>query len=51
MEKKEKIQLICLKCNHQWIQRGKNKPKKCPCCNNPNWNKRNARNIAKLILG
>lgn len=49
--KRKKIDLHCMKCKHDWKQRGKKKPKKCPCCNNPNWNKRDAKNLAVLILG
>lgn len=48
---KEKIMLHCVKCNHKWPQRGKKKPKKCPCCNNPNWNKMDAKDLVKLIIG
>ena len=33
------INLDCNSCNHNWIRRGKNNPKKCPSCNNPNWDK------------
>ena len=47
---KEKI-LFCVKCEHEWKQRGKKKPKKCPSCNNPNWNKRNNKDLVGLIVG
>ena len=49
--KKEKMKLDCMKCGHKWKQRGKKKPKKCPCCFNPNWNKRSTKDLANLILG
>jgi rubrerythrin len=41
----------CLKCGYRWKQRGKNTPKKCPICTNPNWNKRSTREIINLIVG
>lgn len=49
--KKESNELHCIKCKHDWKQRGKKKPKYCPCCHNPNWNKRDAGDFADLILG
>ena len=48
---KEKKKLICIKCEHIWEQRRKKKPKYCPKCHNPNWDKRNAEDFASLILG
>jgi rubrerythrin len=42
--------LKCVKCGHSWNQRGSDKPKKCPCCTNPNWNKRNAKELIGLML-
>lgn len=50
MIKKEK-KLKCLKCGHTWKQRGKNPPKKCPSCTNPNWNKRDSKYFEKILLG
>lgn len=29
--------LFCLKCNHDWIQRGRDTPAVCPACKNRNW--------------
>jgi hypothetical protein len=46
----EKIN-YCLKCNHKWKQRGSDKPKKCPCCTNPNWNRRSSKEIIDYIVG
>ena len=40
----------CGKCGHTWKQRGKNIPKKCPSCTNPNWNKRSIKDILKIII-
>jgi len=51
MKKKENKNTYCMKCEHRWRQRGKKKPKKCPRCNNPNWDKRKAKDLANLILG
>ncbi len=48
---KEKKELNCIKCNHKWKQRRKKHPKYCPSCHSPNWNKRNAEDLASLILG
>jgi rubrerythrin len=45
----EKIN-YCLKCGHKWKQRGKDIPKKCPICTNPNWNKRNNDDLVSLII-
>ena len=42
--------LFCLRCGHKWNQRGKKKPKKCPSCTNPNWNKKKANEMLKIIL-
>jgi rubrerythrin len=47
---KEKI-LFCVKCEHEWKQRGKKKPKQCPSCHSPNWNKRNNKDLVELIVG
>jgi hypothetical protein len=40
----------CIKCNHKWKQRGKNIPKQCPRCHNPNWNKRSNKDLIRLII-
>jgi len=40
----------CWKCNHRWEQRVKI-PKVCPSCKNPNWDKKNNKEIVKLIVG
>jgi len=29
----------CLRCNHKWIPRVPKKPKVCPSCNSPYWDK------------
>jgi len=31
--------LKCKRCDHQWIPRSPNKPKVCPKCNSPYWDK------------
>jgi Zn finger protein HypA/HybF involved in hydrogenase expression len=47
----EKIYFHCTKCHHDWKQRGKKKPKRCPCCKNPNWDIRNVKDLARLMFG
>jgi hypothetical protein len=47
---KEKIN-CCVKCDHGWKQRGKKKPKKCPSCTSPNWDKRTNQDLINLIVG
>lgn len=32
-------QLDCKRCGHRWIPNRPVKPKVCPKCKNPNWNK------------
>ena len=46
MEKK----LICRKCKHEWTQRGCEKPKVCPSCKNPNWNKVYAEEFISMLF-
>jgi len=41
----------CCKCGHKWKQRGKNKPKYCSSCRNPNWDKIDSKQMVKLIIG
>ncbi len=41
----------CMKCDHKWKQRRKKKPKKCPSCTNPNWDKRSNKDLVDLIVG
>lgn len=41
----------CIKCKHKWKQRRKVKPKVCPICKNPNWSKKNSKEIMNLIVG
>lgn len=41
----------CIKCNHIWENRRKKKPKVCPRCKNPNWNKINNKEMVNLIIG
>lgn len=31
--------LECKRCDYQWTQRGKDKPKNCPNCNSRVWDK------------
>ena len=31
--------LICERCGHTWIQKKNNKPKTCPKCKSPYWEK------------
>lgn len=31
--------LHCKRCGHKWIPRGNSKPKRCPDCNSPYWDK------------
>jgi hypothetical protein len=48
----KKIQINqCVKCNHKWKQRRKRKPKYCPFCHNPNWNKLTGNDLINLIVG
>jgi len=30
--------LQCLRCGHEWLQRGVMPPRQCPNCKNPKWN-------------
>jgi rubrerythrin len=46
----EKIN-YCMRCGHKWKQRGSDKPRNCPCCKNPNWNRRSAKEIIDYIVG
>ena len=46
--KKVKI-LECLRCGHEWIPRGK-KPKQCPKCRSPYWDKPRQEDILKGII-
>ena len=41
----------CVKCNHNWKPRKKKKPDICPICKSKNWNKRNNKDLIKLIVG
>jgi predicted Zn-ribbon and HTH transcriptional regulator len=41
----------CNKCKHKWNQRGKKIPKVCPRCKNPNWHKKNNKELMSLIVG
>ena len=47
---KEKIN-CCVKCGHKMKQRGKRKPKVCSLCKSPNWDKRNLKDLVRLIVG
>ena len=29
----------CYRCNHKWVQREKDKPRICPKCKSPYWDK------------
>jgi ribosomal protein L37E len=31
--------MTCTRCGHQWIKRLLTKPKRCPCCKTPYWNR------------
>jgi len=33
------MDLKCKRCGHSWIARGENKPKHCPGCKSPYWEK------------
>jgi rubrerythrin len=35
----EKFMLTCKRCGYAWVPRHNKKPKVCPKCKNPNWNK------------
>ena len=37
--------LKCNRCNHEWIRRQEIKPKTCPKCRSPYWNKARVRNL------
>ena len=43
--------LCCVKCKHKWKQRGGEKPRHCPSCKNPNWNKRSVKEMIGYIVG
>lgn len=38
MMSKEAGHLECLRCGHEWLQRGLLPPRQCPNCKNPKWN-------------
>ncbi len=35
----ERHTLVCKRCKHEWKTKGKHKPKYCPKCHSPYWNK------------
>ena len=39
MEEIKIIHFQCTRCKHTWIPRDTKKPKVCPNCNSPYWNK------------
>jgi len=41
----------CCRCGHKWKQRKKRKPKICPLCKNPNWNKISYKKLINFIVG
>ncbi len=41
----------CIKCSYRWLQRGNKKPKTCPRCRNPNWNRKKSKDIIKCLVG
>jgi hypothetical protein len=46
---KKKYNLKCLRCYHKW-KSTKSNPKKCPCCKNPNWNKKDMKIFLDFLL-
>lgn len=43
--------LKCLRCGHSWIPRRPLKPKVCPKCNSPYWDKPKWKGVWKFALG
>lgn len=43
--------LICKRCGGTWVPRQDKKPKRCPQCTNPYWDKDRVRNIKTLANG
>lgn len=39
MNEERVTSLSCTRCNHKWLPRSNKKPKVCPNCNSPYWNK------------
>ena len=51
-DKMKKGKFNCgVKCNHEWKQRRKKKPKQCPSCHNPKWDTRTNKDLINLIVG
>jgi len=42
--------LVCKKCGHKWFPRSEKKPKYCPKCCNPNWNKASKKEIEDMLM-
>jgi len=50
--KKINIQINqCVKCKRRWEQRSDKKPKQCPYCHNPNWDKISSKDLISFIVG
>ena len=51
----EEKTLVCLRCGYggnglpKWLPRVEH-PKKCPCCQNPNWDKPRTRRVRKMAI-
>ncbi len=43
-------QLVCLRCGHTWNSRVEGRPKQCPLCHQPNWDRtKGAMRVGGLI--
>jgi len=50
MKSKKNKKLECLRCGNIWNQRFKTKPKRCPICKNPNWNKKKIKDFVDFLF-
>jgi len=47
--KKIKLTILeCNRCHHTWIPRSQKKPKVCPKCNSPYWDKKRVYKLKRL---
>lgn len=40
----------CVKCKHEWKGRKQKKPKLCPSCHSPNWEKSSEKDFVSLLI-
>jgi DNA-directed RNA polymerase subunit RPC12/RpoP len=42
--------LKCLRCGHEWKQRGKKIPKACPSCHSKVWNRKDMKEFIDFLV-